>query len=44
MGPKPIRGRLRGGHTNHYTNDTLKFGCMSLNLNVVGASPMHGLL
>ena len=44
MGPKPTTFRLIGRHANHYTNNTLKFGCMSLHVNVAGLSPINGVL
>ena len=50
MGPKPTTFRLRGRHAKHCTNKTLTFGCLYLNVSVVGSAPIahyssvHGLL
>ena len=44
MGPEPTSFRIRDRHANHYTNNTLKFGCLSLNVGVVGSSPIPDIL
>ena len=36
--------RLRVRHANHYTNNTLKFGYLSLDVRVVGSSPIEDVL
>ena len=41
MEPESTTFRLRGRHANHHTNKTLKFGRLSLNVNVVGSSTIH---
>ena len=44
MGPEPTTFRLKGRHANDYTNNTLTFGCVSLNVSVVGSSPIPDAL
>ena len=44
MGPEPTTFRLRGRYTNRYTSNTLKFGCLYLNINVVGSSSIYDAL
>ena len=44
MRPEPATFRLRDRHANHYTNNTLKVGCLYFNVNVVGSSPIHDVL
>ena len=42
--PEPTTFRLRCRHANHHTTNTVKFGCLSLNVNVVGSKTIHSVL
>ena len=42
--PEPTTFRLRCRHANHHTTNTVKFGCLSLNVNVVGSKTIHNVL
>ena len=44
MGPEPTSFRLRGRYTNHHTNNTFKFGCLSLNVDAVDSSNIPDVL